>query len=302
MNSVKIRVPASTTNLGPGFDSLGLALSLYNDFYFERSHEGANKIEVSGRGVLGFEDGVRRLIARTMKVYGHAARVSVRGIRVAVTNHIPIARGLGSSATYIVGTLVGLNSLFKQRLTEDRLLERACLIEGHPDNVVPALKGGFTVCSYSAEGLFYESLVPARGLKIWVASPEDALFTHKARQVLPKKIPLQDAVQNVGNTALLVASLVKGEYKMLRVAVRDTLHQPYRAGLIRGARDVLEVFRRIPDCGAAISGSGPSMLVLGGPRVSDARVRSTFARIYHTRGVGFRVYSLKVDLRGARVL
>jgi homoserine kinase len=300
MKRVKIRVPASTTNLGPGFDSLGLALTLYNDFEFVKG-QGRGRIEVVGDDTAAYADGIGKLIKRTMRAFSHTARFSHQGVSVTVRNRIPVARGLGSSATYIVGTLMGLNALSGGRLKADSLLERAALIEGHPDNVAPALKGGLVATSQGKE-LLYSALPCHSRLKIFVASPNFTVYTRASRKLLPKKVSFQDATFNVGRTALLIAALTAGRDDLLSAAMSDRLHQPYRAKRILGAQELLSRLSQIKNCGASLSGSGPSILVIAGPSLSTKKLYKIFNQVYRREGKTFELFSLKVDPTGARAL
>ncbi|MBL0387024.1 homoserine kinase [Tumebacillus sp. ITR2] len=309
--SVRIRVPATTANLGPGFDVFGMSLSLYNILEFEERPNRSVRIEVSGEGV---ED-VPRVPDYNLAYRGFARYFSARGrqapgVRLHIYNEIPVTRGLGSSATAIVSGLCAASLLDGREFDRDELLRLAVEIEGHPDNVAPAIYGGFV-----ASGLFDSQkgtlprlhtlrLTPPAGLTCVVAVPGYMLSTGTARRALPAHVPFRDATQNVRNASLLTAAMASGDLALIqRVfadAMQDSLHEPYRFPLIKGG---VEAARAAKDAGAfavAISGSGPSLLALTtdrGMAVGDA-MRRTFAQM----GVATRILQLKPETNGVHVL
>jgi len=167
---------------------------------------------------------------------------------------------------------------------------------------VPAFKGGLTASALREGEVSYVRLDPHPRLKVWVASPDHTLYTKRARAVLPARVEFGDAVENLGNTALLLAALKQGAFEVLPTAMLDELHQPYRLRLIPGARQILSSFSDIKNCGASVSGSGPSMLVLAGPGIKEPRVRRIFSQAYRKANKKFQLFSLKVSSRGAHIV
>jgi len=301
--TITVRAPASTTNLGPGFDVLGLALELHNELQVERVEEalpGPVRVEVEGEGAGLLERDAANLawqgIARLYAAIGRPAP----GVILRHRNQIPVSRGLGSSSTAIVGGLVAGNALAGEPLDREALLALAVEMEGHPDNVTPALLGGFQVMSLTAAGLVHLRLPTPPGLTAVVCVPDVAVSTAEARRVLPSHYTRQDAVFNVGRVALLVAGLLTGQLGVLQSAMEDRIHQPYRADLIPGFQAALEGAHRAGAVGACLSGSGSTLLALvqGDPEPVGAAMVAAVERA----GATARWLSLAVAEEGAAVL
>lgn len=258
---VIVKVPASTANLGPGFDTLGMALSLYAWIQLSET-EGETRIELYGEGLDGVPLDKTNLIYKVAQLVFEEAGVSVPELNIAMYSDIPLARGLGSSATAIVGALAAANALIGSPLTDDRLFQIATRLEGHPDNVGASLFGGIVVAAWDGERAEHIRLEPDPRLEVLVAIPAFELATEKARHALPKQFGRGDAVFNVSHSSLLVAALATGDLAMLRRAMRDRLHQPYRAPLIPGMAAILEQAADRGALGAALSGAGPTLLAL----------------------------------------
>ena len=299
---VAVRVPATTANLGPGFDALGLSLSLYNRLEVTRlSSSGTSRLEIVTRG-----EGAERLPAdATNMVYRAFCRVFERlgapapAVRMVGDIQVPLSRGLGSSAAAVVGGLVAANELAGRPLSRVELLQLGTVMEGHPDNVAPALFGGFTAACLTEEGVAWARLEPPAGLRAVLVIPEREVATAQARAVLPDVVPRRDAVLNVGRTALLVAAFATGELALLRSAMRDCLHEPYRAALIPGMPEALEAAREAGALGAALSGAGSTLLALATERFEaiGAAMRAALT----ARGLESRVLILSPDTAGATV-
>jgi len=280
---LKVRVPASTSNLGPGFDCIGLALRLYLT------------VEVSTEGppspgcdlvVQGLREAFRRVGRRPPPV-------SVRREEA-----IPEARGLGSSAAARIAGLMAGNLLLGEPFGRKELLNMAAELEGHPDNAAPALFGGLVVAVRTESGVVFSRFDPPSDLSLALAVPDLRSDTSAARRLLPERVPFVDAVYNVGRASLLVAALMKGDRDLLREATKDRLHQPYRESSVPGFGKVCEAALEAGACGAALSGAGPSVVALcfgGGREVAEAMVRA-WARF----GVRAEPMVLKPDLEGAR--
>ncbi|HEV8662121.1 MAG TPA: homoserine kinase [Candidatus Methylomirabilis sp.] len=299
--TVTVRVPASTANLGPGFDSLGLALTLYNTASLAIRQDGEVRITVEGQGRGRLDrEGKGSLVARAAVAAFRYLGAEPPGLDIALQNEIPLRRGLGSSGTAILSGIAGAAALQGRTLAAEETLRLALPFEGHPDNLAPSLLGGL-VASGLADGHVLAVRVPLRApLKAVAVIPDRELPTAEARRVLPGQVPREDAVFNVTRTALLVAALATGQYACLPEASRDRLHQPYRASLLPGLEEVCEAARKAGALAAFLSGAGSTVLALvaeGGEGVGEA-----MRRLWRDRfGVTARICLLEVDTEGLRV-
>jgi homoserine kinase len=267
---VHVRVPATSANLGPGFDALGLALALHNEVSAEEADRVSVTVEGEGAGRLPRNGD--NVVARGVRLAYEAAGQTFRGITLRCVNRVPAARGLGSSAAAWVGGLVAGNTLLGSPLTTDALLGLAARAEGHPDNVAAALLGGLTVSCSTADGVTAVSLPVPANLTWVVLIPDVTSATAEARAVLPKSVPREDAVFNVQRVALLLAGLQTGRHAALAQALEDRLHQPYRTRLFPWMPDVVAAARAAGALGCVLSGAGPSLLaVVAGDGMGVAR-------------------------------
>jgi homoserine kinase len=306
--SVSVRVPATTANLGPGFDCLGAALTLYNHFQFTAlSPVGEDlpsilKIEVEGAEADRVQRDDRNLAYKAFCYFFRQRHQPVPAVALEIDLGVPLARGLGSSATAIVGGLLGANALAGSPLSEAELLDFAIAIEGHPDNVAPALLGGcqlcvrdqatqrWTVCPIN----WAPEIVPI------LAIPDFELSTQAARSVLPQQCSYSDAIFNLSHLGLLIKGLETARGEWIQTALQDRLHQPYRIALIPG---FAEVYGAAMDAGAkglVISGAGPTLLALSmaeaAPTVVD-RIRTAWQQ----SGISAQVATAQIDTHGAMV-
>lgn len=263
---VRVRVPATTANLGPGFDCLGMALGLYNTVELELAEH--TSVQVTGFGADRLPRDESNLVLRSARRVAQVAGRTVTGWRLHQHNDIHLARGMGSSSAAIVGGLVAANTLLGAGLGERHLLELAVEIEGHPDNVAPALLGGLTVCCTDEEGLGVARFDPPEGLQAVLAIPDYEVSTEAARKVLPRQIPHRDGVFNTCHATAVLAALLSGDWALLGQAMKDRLHEPYRAGLVKGLGPCVAAARSAGACAAALSGSGPTIVafVTGDPQ------------------------------------
>ena len=306
---VRVSVPATSANLGPGFDTLGVALELRNVIEMDETGVDDVVIEVEGAGAGALEKPDQNLVFQAARRVFERLGYEPNGLLIRERVAIPVARGMGSSAAAIVGGLVAANALVAQRtgqpgLSREELLRMAVAIEGHPDNVTPALVGGFTVCCMDPErGPLYLRFDPPRLLRAVVVMPEVQIKgkkTEQSRGVLPAEVPMQDAVYNLNRAALLVAALAQRRTDLLDVAMQDRLHQPYRAALVPGMRSVFEAARAAGALGVALSGAGPSVIAF----VAESAEPVALAMEAAFQWAGSDARSLIVDLArdGARVL
>ncbi|WP_424768149.1 homoserine kinase [Paenibacillus sp. sgz302251] len=255
---VIVKIPASTANLGPGFDTLGMALSLYA--WIELSVAERTEFQLFGEQMKGLPRDKSNLIYKVAQLVFKEAGVDVPELSITMYSDIPLTRGLGSSASAIVGSLVAANALIGSPLSDDKLFQMATALEGHPDNVGASLFGGIVVSAWDGERADYVRIEPHHKLDTLVAIPAFQLSTEKARHALPSQVSMADAVFNVGRSSLLVAALANGELGMIRHAMKDRLHQPYRAALIPGMTTILERAAEFGALGAALSGAGPTLI------------------------------------------
>jgi homoserine kinase len=262
MRRARVRVPASTANLGSGFDTLGLALTLYNEIELIEGGEGVGLL-IEGEGQATLEkSGSRNLVLRAAQSTLQEFGVRLPGLSLRQINRIPLRRGLGSSAAACLGGIAAAARLAGVELPLDEILARALPFEGHPDNITPALLGGLTA-SAVVEGRVVSARirVPMR-LKAVVVIPTLEIATKRAREVLPPQVPFEDAVFNLNRVALLLAGLTTDRLELLAAGSEDRLHQPYRAGLLPGMNAILDEGRRSGAHATFLSGAGSSLLAL----------------------------------------
>ncbi|MCX7904189.1 MAG: homoserine kinase [Caloramator sp.] len=291
---VKVRVPATTANIGPGFDCLGIALDLY--CYIE-----VEEIE-KGLVIEGCTDEFKsedNLIYKSMKRIFEGAFYSPKGIKIKVDSEIPISRGLGSSAACIVGGLLAAKELIGGAYSLDEILDIATSIEGHPDNVTPALIGGMTASVYENGRVYYNKINVSDRFKFYALIPDFKVSTEEARKVLPKVIDYKDAVFNVGRVSLLITSLMEGNDN-IKIACMDKLHEDYRSRLIKGF-DVIK--KKCLDLGSLaifISGSGSTVMAVVDKDKKDFKQK--LERAIDEVDGNWRVKEVNIDYEGAKII
>ena len=254
----KIQIPATSANLGAGFDALGLALTYYN--YVEM--EECDHIDISSSDNLDIPTDERNLIYISAKDLFEVCGKKLDGLKIRQTNNIPMTRGLGSSSACIIAGLVGANKILGEPLTKDDLVDLSAQIEGHPDNTAPALLGGIVTAVFDGRKVHWVKQEVYTKLKFVAIIPDFELKTEMARACLPKEISHKDAVYNLSRAALFSASLLTGKFENLRTAVHDRLHQPYRMELIPRCREVFDIAYTHGAYGAYISGAGPTVMAI----------------------------------------
>ena len=300
---IKIQVPATTAKLGPGFECLGLALKLYLNLEIEEIEQGLI-IEYQGEGAEKFSSKKDTLIGKSAELVLKKAGQdkSKKGLKIKVFNQIPITRGLGSSASAIIGGIVGAARLYNIDLTNQETLELALSLEGHMDNIVPALIGGFTLAYKTSQGeIKWARIKTPLDLRVVVAIPDFTLSTGEMRKALPQKVALPEAVFNLSRSALLINALQNSDWDVLAEAMEDRLHQPYRAPFIPGIGDIFSQIKKTGLAGVALSGSGPSVVSLtkvGSEGTISKIMKDTFLKA----GITCRVLVLEVDLDGTKLI
>jgi homoserine kinase len=247
-----VRVPATSANLGPGYDTLAAAVSMHLE------------LEVAEAGEFSFDPGGLRVPTgrENLIVRAFESLHPADGIAFTLRSEIPLSRGLGSSASAIVAGLAAADHLFELALTKEEMLARATAIEGHPDNVAAAIYGGFVVCSVNEDGTpFAARFDPPEGLEGIVVIPPDEVSTRRAREAIPAELPLGDAVANVSAAATLVLGLRSADLDLVGRGLRDRLHQPRRRELYPRSMEIVDAARELGALGATISGAGPTVLV-----------------------------------------
>ena len=293
------RVPASTTNLGPGFDVLGLALQLYSKVTLETT-ETETQVIVKGVDADKIPSTPEHIAFQAVElVFDRSGSKRPKGFKLEIENGIPAIRGLGGSGTAILGGLLTANALCGTPFSEPELLNFATELEGHPDNVAASLYGGIVVSAQESTEVHTVRLTCPPILSIVLAIPDFPLSTEQARNVLPTSVNYADAVYNTSRSTLLIASIVTSQFQMLRIAMKDRLHQPYRTSLIPGFNDVAEAATNAGALSVALSGAGPTIAAycLEHTEQVAKRMQSAFKK----HQVNSDIKILKPDADGANV-
>jgi homoserine kinase len=300
---IKVRAPATSANLGAGFDTIGMALSLYNMVTVKQILQPGEFVsEVTGEGARELTDAESNLVIKSyLDACGAWNVENPHGFEMLSNNVIPLSRGLGSSAAAVVTGVLIAKELNKVKASEAELLRVMTRIEGHPDNVAPCFLGGMTVGCWNENDLKYvrlPSLPP--DMYVVVAVPNVKVKTSDARKSLPEVVNFGDAVFNLGRAALMAAAWATGQWDMLSWGMDDRIHQQYRAKLFPGGDVVMDRVRAIPGClGAAISGSGPSVLALS--RGKPRKLAEAMCRTFSEHGVDSLFFVLEGNAGGARI-
>jgi homoserine kinase len=296
-----VNVPATTANIGPGFDCLGAALNLNNTFHLRSLKADSEDFELIIESTEGshLRGGPENLIYRSAQRVWREIGCAPRALEARVNLAVPPARGLGSSATAIVAGLLGANALEGEPLSKEKLLELAIDIEGHPDNVVPSLLGGLCLTARAASHRWRVVRCEwHRQVQAVVAIPSIRLSTADARRAMPRQVSIPDAVANLGSLTLLLQGLRSGNGDLIADGMHDRLHEPYRWPLIQGGAQVREAALQAGAWGCVISGAGPSVLALG-HRSSGAAVAAAMEEAWTAAGVSCRAESLELQQEGS---
>ena len=296
---VCVRVPATTANMGPGFDCLGMALDVWNSVRVER-HRGPLRIEVNGKGAGEVPEDATNLVYRGFSLLFEGAGEPAPDVRITCDNRIPLGRGLGSSSAAAVAGLVAANEMRGDRLSRLELLELAARLEGHPDNAAPALFGGCQIVARDDSGVLLSAPVPVPDdLMAVLFVPDVAMPTSEARDLLPAEVPRSDAVYNISRAALLVRAFATGDLAHLDVATGDRLHQPARQAIFHPMRNIFRAARDAGALGVFLSGAGSSVLAL--TRGREYTIGYEMADIAAKSGVGGSILVTKPTAKGAHV-
>jgi len=317
MKRVKVRVPATTANLGPGFDVLAMALRLYNTVEMEVGTAKIGKklqIDIVGEGEDNLPRDRRNIVYGAAKLIFDRFRFPLHSLHIKLRNRIPLASGLGSSAAARIGGLVGANRLCGDKLSRQEILNLAAEIEGHADNVSAAMMGGLVVCCISrrreGKGQCEQKRIetvkfnPPEDLSCVVCIPNFQILTSRARGILPKTIKFEQAVFTSSRVAMLLSALTRKRYELLRMAMEDRLHQPYRKKLVRGMDTVFEEALRAGALGVSLSGAGPSIFAFTAsstPKLSE-RVGEAMRKAFSRYEIESRYLVLGMDREGTKIV
>jgi homoserine kinase len=289
--SVTVRVPATSANLGPGFDTLGIALALTGDVTVTWSDRPARFPEGRGEHLA---------LGAAQAVYQHAGKPRPSGLRVTIKSEIPVGRGLGASAVLRVGAVLGANLLLGEPFDQEAVLRIATELEGHADNAAPALLGGFQVVAWTGERVVHVGVPLPESLRCVLFVPELEMPTGESRKLLPKALERRDAVHNISRAALLVAALATGRLDALDLATQDVLHQPARARLFPAMFEIFAAARGAGALAAYLSGGGSSIMALA--TADEQAIGDAMAARAREAGVAGRVILTRPSSEGARVL
>lgn len=296
---LRVRVPATSANLGSGFDSLGIALGLYN-FVDLVSLGEEDRLEVFGEGEGDLSSREENLLWRAMERTFELLDFRRPPLGIVCHNAIPMKRGLGSSAAAVIGGIALACGVADLTLSPEEVLSLALEFEGHPDNITPCAVGGVVASCLVGKSVKFVKMPFPEGVYVVVAVPDVEVATEAAREALPREVSLEDAVYSLSRATVLAASLATGKLENLLYAMDDRLHQPFRARLFPGGERILEEVRRLEGClGVAISGSGPSVLAFaaGNPH----KLATRMCAIFSESGMRSRFFVLDVDQEGARI-
>ena len=309
---VSVKVPATSANLGPGFDCLGLALPIYNTITIEETVLPGTGVEIN---LLSEEENIdemifdniprdeNNVIYKAVEMLYNSIGQEPSELRINIQSQIPITRGLGSSASVVVGGLMAANKLLGNPADTTALLSIATEVEGHPDNVAPAILGGFVLASQEDDGsIICEKLNWPEEWDITVCIPDFELSTNIARSVLPEAVKLQDAVYNAKHLAMMIQAINNKDPKLMKAAMHDKLHQPYREKLVPGMREIMEAFKHEDGViGCVLSGAGPSMLIISHKYDLD-KIQSKVREIWEGQSIKTDIRTLKVEPNGAEII
>lgn len=291
---LEVFVPATSANIGPGYDCLGLCLNLFNKFTFEELEKG---LEFEGcEEEYANED---NLVYKTMLFFYEKVKPNKipKGIKISFENNIPICRGLGSSSTCIVAGLMAANILTESNLSKEEILKLAIEIEGHPDNVAPAILGNMIIAFIEDNKLYHDSIKVPSDIKFIAMVPDFELSTEKARAVLPKKIDHKDGVFNVSRCALLISAFNNHNLDLIKTACKDKFHQDYRSPLINNYNDIVSFTNKLNSLGTFLSGAGPTIMTL--IKKEDISIIDEIKSFLSTLDNKWEILNLSCDSNGA---
>ena len=309
---VSVKVPATTANLGPGFDCMGLALPIYNTVTIEETVLPGTGVEINVIAENQSADEFslehipmdeNSIIYKAVELLYNSIGQTPSELKITIHSQLPIARGLGSSASVIVGGLIAANELLGKPADEAALMSIATEGEGHPDNVTPAIVGGLTLTAGEDDGsIVYRKIDWPEEWTLTVCIPEYELATDISRSVLPKEVPMQDAVFNAQRMGMFMQAIHTKDSKLMKLALKDRLHQPYRMKLVPGLEKIAERLKHEENVlGCVLSGAGPSILIISEKNNLD-KIKSIVKEVWNDLNVKAELITLPVEKQGAVVL
>lgn len=309
---VSVKVPATTANIGPGFDCLGMALPIYNTITIEETVLPGTGIEINVIAESAAIDELslehipldeNSLVYKAVELLYNSIGQTPSELKINIHSNIPVARGLGSSASVIVGALIAANELLGKPADEVALLSIACEIEGHPDNITPAIVGGLVLSSQEDDGsVIYRKLNWPTEWAITVCVPDFELSTDIARSVLPKEVPMKDAIFNAQRLGMFVQAVNTKDAELMKLALKDRLHQPYRMKLVPGLDKIMDNLRHIDSVlGCVLSGAGSSILVISEKNDLD-KICGIVKDTWTDQNIKSDIKTLNIEQTGAQIV
>ncbi|MBQ2644859.1 homoserine kinase [bacterium] len=301
---VTIKSPASSANLGPCFDCAGIAFPLYNYVKVRKTNDKKIRVIIDEKNdVREFIVDEKNIIFQSLKRFHEKINIDNTGYDVKIETNIPIARGLGSSASVISGALIGANELNGKPLKKNDLIDIAASIEGHPDNTTPALVGGFVIASIEDDGhVLYEKINWCKDWKISVCIPDYKLLTELARSVLPQKVDFKDAVYNIQKSAQLITALTTHNADIMKSALNDKIHQPYREKLVPGMSEIIKFLKKEKNVlGCVLSGAGPTLAVITDDD-NICNVEKIVHKVWYDLDIKYEIMTFAPEENGATVV
>ena len=309
---ISVKVPATTANIGPGFDCMGMALPIYNTITIEETVLPGTGVEIN---VIADSDTIDQLsldhvpcdensiVYKAVELLYNSIGQTPSELRINIHSNIPVARGLGSSSSVIVGALIAANELLGRPADEVALLSIACEIEGHPDNITPAIVGGLVISSQEEDGrVVYRKLKWPDNWAVTVCVPDFELSTDIARSVLPAEVPIKDAVFNAQRLAMFVEAIHTEDAELMKLALKDKLHQPYRMKLVPGLDKIIANLRHFDNVlGCVLSGAGSSILVISEKNDLE-KVRNVVRDTWADQNIKCVIKTLSVENNGAQII
>ncbi len=309
---ISVKVPATTANLGPGFDCLGMALPIYNTITIEETVLPGTGVEINVLNDDSTNDDLlmehipmdeNSIIYKAVELLYNSIGQTPSELKITVQSQIPIAKGLGSSASVIVGGLIAANELLGHPADEVALLSIATEVEGHPDNVTPAIVGGLVLTSLEDDGrVVYRKLEWPEEWSITVCVPDYELLTDISRSVLPKEVAREDAVFNAKRLAMFVQAVNTKDDELMRLALQDRLHQPYRMKLVPGLDSIIENLKHEENVlGCVLSGAGPSIVIIS-KKNDIEKIKTIVKNTWEAQNVKVNIMTLPIEKNGAQII
>ncbi len=309
---VSVKVPATTANMGPGFDCLGMALPIYNTITIEETVLPGTGIEIN---VMADSDSIDQLsldhipsdensiVYKAVELLYNSIGQTPSELKINIHSNIPVARGLGSSSSVIVGALIAANELLGRPADEVALLSIACEIEGHPDNITPAIVGGLVISSQEDDGsVVYRKLEWPQEWAVTVCVPDFELSTDIARSVLPSEVPMKDAIFNAKRLAMFVEAIHTKDSELMKLALQDRLHQPYRMKLVPGLDKIIDKLKHFEIVlGCVLSGAGSSILIISEKNNVD-KIKEVVHETWADLNIKSTLKTLSVENNGAQII